>query len=154
MHILFVCTGNTCRSPLAEAVLRRMAVERGLTDLQASSAGTGSLDGAPASSGTYLVGIERGADTSAHRARRLTPRMIADADLIFAMSQGHLAEIERMGGAGKAWLLGEFAGYSGRDAEVEDPFGGEMADYRSMAEQVETMIGRVLDRIVAKGTAG
>lgn len=154
MHILFVCTGNTCRSPLAEAVLRRMAAERGLTDLEVSSAGTGSLEGAPASSGTYLVGIERAADTSAHRARRLTPRMVAEADLILAMSRGHLAEIERMGGADKAWLLGEYAGFYGADAEVDDPFGGEMEDYRRMAEQVETMISRVLDRLAAKGTAG
>ncbi len=154
MRILFVCTGNTCRSPLAEALLRRMATERGLTDVQVSSAGSGSLDGVPASSGTYLVGIERGADTSAHRSRRLTHRLVAESDLILTMSKAHLAEVERMGGTGKSWLLGEYAGYSGQDAEVDDPYGGEMEDYRRMADQVETMIGRVLDRLAAKGTAG
>ncbi|HKI96414.1 MAG TPA: hypothetical protein VJ992_14080, partial [Gemmatimonadales bacterium] len=55
-HVLFVCTGNICRSPLAEALFRREVLQRKVGDVEVSSAGTGAWDGAPASEGAYLVG--------------------------------------------------------------------------------------------------
>src|SRR5205085_2689188 len=64
MRILFVGTGNACRSALAEAIERKVAVERGLTDVEVNSAGTSAWDGAPASDGALLVGLERGLDLS------------------------------------------------------------------------------------------
>jgi protein-tyrosine-phosphatase len=65
-HVLFVCTGNICRSPLAASLLERALKERGL-EVEVTSAGTGAWDGAPASEGAYLVGLERGLDLSGHR---------------------------------------------------------------------------------------
>ena len=105
MRLLFVCTGNTCRSPLAEAIARKVAVERGLSDVEVASAGTSAWDGAPASDGALLVGIERGMDLSQHRARQITPELIDDSDIIFAMGPHHLERIEALGGEGKAHLL-------------------------------------------------
>ena len=90
MKILVVCTGNTCRSPLAEVTLRRAVSDVGLEGVEVSSAGTGAFVGEPASEGSYLVALEQGLDLAAHRARVVTREMVAESYLILAMSRGHL----------------------------------------------------------------
>src|SRR6478672_949733 len=84
MRILLVCTGNTCRSPLAEVLLRRALAEEKMDGVVVESAGTGAFGGEPASEGSYLVALENGLDLAAHRARTATRAMIADADLVLA----------------------------------------------------------------------
>jgi protein-tyrosine-phosphatase len=147
MHILFVCTGNTCRSPLAEAMLRSLVERRGLTDVAVSSAGTGAWDGAPASEGSYLVALENGIDLSGHRARLLTPELAASADLILTMSRSHRQRVLGLVPEEKVHVLGEYAGLSGEGAEVPDPFGGEITDYREtyqrLGQLLETVVGRL-----------
>jgi protein-tyrosine-phosphatase len=150
MHVLFVCSGNTCRSPLAEALFRRLLSEAGRTDVTVSSAGTGAYDSAPASDGSYLVALERGLDLTAHRARLLDRDIVSSADLILAMSRGHLARIERLGGGSRARLLGDFAGGDHEGREVADPYGGDVETYRETLQQLTTLLSAARDRLLAE----
>ena len=150
MRILFVCTGNTCRSAIAEAVARKVIIERGLSDVELQSAGTSAWDGAPASDGALLVGMERNLDLSQHRSQTLTRELVRDADLILAMGPHHLERIEALGGTGKAYLLTDFASRGATSRPVNDPIGGELEVYRATADELEQEVRRVFDRITAE----
>lgn len=147
MHLLFVCTGNTCRSPLAEGIARRMVAERGLSDLTIGSAGTSAWPDAPASDGALLVSLEHGIDLGEHRARQLAPDLVASADLILTMGPHHLERAEALGGEGRAFMLTAFS--SGMTRPVSDPFGGDLEVYRATYDELQREIGSVLDRVVA-----
>ncbi len=150
-HVLFVCTGNICRSPLASSLLERALKERGL-ELTVSSAGTGAWDGAPASEGAYLVGLERGLDLSGHRARLLTRELVDQADLILTMARHHRARVDELGGEGKVFVLGEYAGKGGD--EVSDPFGGDLGVYRDTCQELEGLVAAVAERLAAESKRG
>lgn len=147
MQVLLVCSGNTCRSPMAEALLRRLLTDAGRPDITVGSAGTAAIDGAPASEGAYLVGLEQGLDLSGHRARLLSPVLLSEADLVLTMSRGHVNRIEQLGGAQHVFLLGEYAGLGGASAEVRDPYGSDVEQYRATLAQLRVMLAAVRDRL-------
>ena len=149
MRILFVCTGNTCRSPLAEGLARRVIHERAWPDVEVSSAGTSAWPNAPASDGSMLVALEHGIDLGGHRARQLSPELVAKSDIILTMGPHHLERAEALGGVGRTWLLTAFANAE-RARPVSDPFGGDLATYRATFDELEDEITAVLDRIAAE----
>ena len=149
-RLLFVCSGNTCRSPLAHAL-----AERELGNLcwrvEVRSAGVNALSGTPASSGSLGVAERHGLDLSPHRSREVDPALIDWADLILVMSPSHLVRLAQLGGAGKAALLDAFAhgDEGGEDvgSGVPDPFGGDDDTYEETYRTLEELVAKALRRL-------
>jgi protein-tyrosine phosphatase len=151
MRILMVCSGNTCRSPLAEAILAaKLTGDPELGGVEVRSAGTAAWDGAPASEGAYLVALERGLDLSSHRARMLTADQVRHADLILTMSESHARRVADLGGAEKVYTLPAYAGNPDGLIEVEDPVGADVARYRAVAATLDHLLSRTLERLKAE----
>lgn len=113
-HILTLCAGNICRSPIAAALL-----EREFPDKTVLSAGLGALEGDPADPLAIEVAAAHGLDLSAHRARQFAAWMCQSAELILVMEQGHKTELEQQYPLvrGKVYRLGERGGF-----DIADPY--------------------------------
>ena len=146
IRLLYVCTGNTCRSPMAEVLTRASARQRGLNGIRVRSAGTMAYEGSPASAGARTAVGDRGLELDRHAARLLGEDELEWADLVLAMSPSHLAAVETLGrGRCYAEVITAFAGdVSGG---VRDPFGGSDDHYRDTCAQLERLVEAVLDRL-------
>ncbi len=148
--ILLVCTGNICRSPLGQALFQRKLDAIHPSSFRVKSAGTGAWEGASVSEGAYLVSLENGFDLSGHRAQLLTTVLVNEADLIFTMARHHRVRALELGGNGKTYLLGEYAGESGPDAEVPDPFGGDIEIYRQTFDELDQFINIAVEQVTSE----
>jgi len=146
-HVVFVCSGNTCRSPLAAALLRARASMADDRNLTVSSAGTSAWDGSPASEGSYLVALERGMDLGPHRARVLTSEVVRSADLVLTMTAAQAERAHELGGAGRVHTLSAFAAGTELGPDVSDPYGGALDAYRTTMEELEPLIAATWARL-------
>jgi protein-tyrosine-phosphatase len=148
-NILFVCTGNTCRSPLAEVIARQALEQRGWNHVQVDSAGTGAVWGAPASQGSLQAAADIGLDLSGHRSQPLTRQLVSNADIILAMTENHMYAVADMGDDVQVSLLSEFMAGPGAGEPIADPFGGSAEEYAESRDIISAAIDGLLDRLEA-----
>jgi glycine hydroxymethyltransferase len=143
--ILFVCTGNVCRSPMAEGLLRDAV--RGRRDFRVLSAGVGAIDGQPPSAHAVSVLKELGIDISRQRSRMLTAELVDQADYIFGMTHGHVDAINLLypQAVEKTFLLREFdETLDIFEKDISDPIGGSYEVYCECRDQIEQGIASML----------
>ena len=143
--ILFVCTGNVCRSPMAEALFHRAA--QGLGEFRVLSAGLGALDGQPPTPHSVKAMRELGIDISEQRSQALTAGLVREADYIFGMTHSHVDTIALLypQAADKTFLLREFDEMlEPFEKDINDPIGGSYEMYVSCLKQIEQGIASLL----------
>src|SRR5580658_8769504 len=144
--VLFVCTGNICRSPMAEGLFRHAT--RGRTDCRVVSAGVGAMEGQPPSSHAVRALKELGIDISQLRSRMLTSELVDEADYIFGMTHSHVDSVNLLfpQATEKTFLLREFDETLDEfEKDISDPIGGTYATYAYCRDQIEQGIFSMLN---------
>ena len=144
-HILIVCTGNICRSPMAEGLLKSMWPRNLNPQPVIYSAGTHAMEGLPAELYAIRAVSAYGVDIRVHHSRALAPALMKKADLILAMEQQHVDFIRNAtrGRAGNVGLLGGFNA-AGTPVEIPDPYGGSADTYRKCALMIRVCLERLI----------
>ena len=139
-RIVFVCTGNTCRSPMAEGLFRVLAEKYGLQGVECTSCGLSTFAGMPVTDYAVEAAAAYGADISAHRSRPITEYLLAQGDLFVCMTRMHADRLAPFLPPEKIRVLGD---------GIPDPFGGTREDYQNCAAAIyaalETEIQKELE---------
>lgn len=147
--ILFVCTGNLCRSPMAAGLLRHQLEVEGVDEsYEMRSAGTWAVMGRPAATYARQAMAERGIDITEHRTRNVGAGAIAEADLILVMTKAHREALlaEFPDARSKTYLMSEMIE---RSYDIADPYGSSLAHYEYCAEDLASIIEAGYERILS-----
>jgi protein-tyrosine-phosphatase len=150
--VVFICTGNMCRSPMAEGILKKRLAEIGRTDITVSSMGIHAPQGQKASADAVAVSAQHGIDLSEHGSRQLIFDELKTADFIFVMEKYHkefirtfVPQIEE-----KIGLLGAWPGKEKKEHGIPDPIGGKLKEYEKTYETLNRQIERMLPFLLAE----
>ena len=149
--ILLVCTGNTCRSPMAEGIINKLISEKKIDSIEVNSAGTGTIDGSPATDYAIEVAKHWDIDIAGHRSTVLTANLIRQADLILAMGHEHVQRIisSDKSARDKTHLLKGFPNPCNPTQErVEDPIGGSLEQYNQTFLELDEELRKIFPRII------
>lgn len=142
MNILFVCTGNTCRSPMAEGLFKKMLAEKNIDNINCSSAGLFAMTGDEVTLNSVKACERFGVDISAHRARRITSYILDETDKFVCMTSEHAATLSMYVPSEKVTVLG---------GGIPDPFGGDLELYIKTANYIRTALGLQFEDIISEG---
>ena len=146
MTIVFCCTGNTCRSPMAEYLLSDYLSKQNIGGVKIISCGINSDNGGGISRDSLEVLAEIGIDASSHQSQSITLRELIDADYIFAMTKSHVAWLkDNMNAGGNVMTIGSYVNME----DVPDPFNGSTNQYRECRDVLNVMIKRLADKLFA-----
>lgn len=137
LHVLIICSGNSCRSPMAEGLLKKLLVDKNIPGVEVRSAGTMTGGGSPATEFSILACREAGIDLSSHRSTPISHRLISWADIILCMENYHVATVLNLlpSGSPRTHLIGEF-GLPEDSLEIPDPVGLSLAHYRHCRDRL------------------
>ena len=148
--ILFVCTGNTCRSSMAEAIFNNIAKEKSTLDMKAESAGIEAIDGMPANDKAIETLKRRGIDMSPHKSKKIKSTHIDESEIVLTMTRLHknqlLAAFPKA--RGKVFTLLEYAGDGSTTADVADPYGQSAEIYERSADIIEKAITQIMGTVL------
>ena len=145
MTILFVCTGNTCRSPMAAAYFQHLCKAAEI-DVAVESVGLTALDGEPMSKASAKALSHEGVDAPTSRSRQLTGDHVAAANLVVTMTQAHLAQLQQSPVAApeKTFTLMSFVD---RKTDIDDPFGGSVDEYSQCLATMKPALDALLEHV-------
>jgi protein-tyrosine-phosphatase len=146
-RLVILCTGNTCRSPLAAAAFRE-ELGADAERVEILSAGTLAAEGQPASAGSCEVAAQAGVDLSAHRSRRATAEMVRGADLVLVMEPEHARAALSLGAdAEQVHVMSEWPDGGEPGLAVSDPFGGSREAYEECWRRIRHHVRRIVPRV-------
>jgi protein-tyrosine phosphatase len=145
--VLFICTANVCRSPMAEAIFNALAEDKGL-DFRARSAGVAALEDEPIAPNSRVALEEMGIYPGDHSAHQVSAEMLEEADLVLTMGPWHTAKLRKdFGDSSKVRTLPEYASGVSSEEGIPDPYGGPMVAYRASARQLFGLVDLLVDRL-------